>query len=122
MQSLYPWPAAVAHWPFNSYFGINNAADGADKNGVAYFYSTETGPDGRRYSSLPFDNEHHVSIYPTTLFSEPQGQQMEHINFETLSSHTLLWTTATTSWSLTASLSLCGSSLDLGVCHPITLM
>ena len=47
---------------------------------------------------------------------ELQGQQRGRISSETLSSHTLLWTTVTTSSIPTALLSLCGSNLGLGVC------
>ena len=31
----------------NSYHGINNAADGTDRDGVAKYYSVENGPYGK---------------------------------------------------------------------------
>ena len=46
-KSLYPWPHAIAHWPMNADYGINNMADGYNKDGVAMYYSTENGPYGK---------------------------------------------------------------------------
>lgn len=44
--ALYPWPYAVATWPMNSKFGMENAADGIHMDGTANYYSVEKGPDG----------------------------------------------------------------------------
>ena len=39
----------------NSYHGINNAADGTDRDGVAKYYSVENGPYGKtRYMQALF--------------------------------------------------------------------
>ena len=53
-KSLYPWPHALAHWPMNSYHGINNAADGKGRDGEAQYYSVENGPYGTYAISLIF--------------------------------------------------------------------
>ena len=53
-KSLYPWPHALAHWPMNSYHGINNAADGKGKDGEAQYYSVENGPYGMSAISFIF--------------------------------------------------------------------
>ena len=46
MKTLYPWPSAVAHWPMNSLYGMNNAVDRLHKDGTAKYFSTERGPYG----------------------------------------------------------------------------
>ena len=45
LKALYPWPYAVAEWPLNSKYGVNNAADGIYKDGAASGYSVERGPN-----------------------------------------------------------------------------